>query len=60
MDFLKDLDLLRQSGVKKSLETVVQSIRSGGKANSQNNYFQEKIAELNNKEMSKKFVRNFA
>jgi len=33
---MKDLGILKQSGVKKSLEAVVQSIHSGGKNNNHN------------------------
>jgi hypothetical protein len=56
LDLLKDLDLLRQSGVKKSLESVVQSIHTRGKPDSQTNYFRDKIEEHHHKEMAKKFV----
>jgi len=37
LQLLKDLDILKQSGDKKSLEAIVQKIRSGGK-NNINNY----------------------
>jgi len=55
LELLKDLDILKQTGVKKSLETIVQSIHSVGKNNVHNQHFKQKL-ESPNTQPAKKLV----